>query len=192
MDARAGQPQQHVARCYLVTGQLLAAFDRADAETRQIIVSGRIHSRHFRRFAADQRAASDSAALGDPGDNPGRDTIVELAGRKIIKEEQRFCTLHDQIVDAHGDQIDADLVMPVMIDRQFDLGADPVIGGNQQWVRVTGGARIEKSAKAAQFRICTGPGGRFGQWSDRLDERVSSRNRDARLGIAVAVWGRVI
>jgi hypothetical protein len=40
--------------------------------------------------------------------------------------------LHDQIVDAHRDQIDPDRVMPVMIDRQFDLGPDPVVGGDQQ------------------------------------------------------------
>jgi hypothetical protein len=36
------------------------------------------------------------------------DIRVELAGGEIVEEEQRLGALHDQIVDAHRDQIDPD------------------------------------------------------------------------------------
>ena len=41
-----------------LAGQLLAALDRADAEAGKVVVAWRIHARHFRRLAADQRAAA--------------------------------------------------------------------------------------------------------------------------------------
>ena len=58
--------------------------------------------------------------------------VVELAGGEIIEEEERLGALDDQVVDAHRDEVDADPVVPVMVDRQLQLGADAVIGGDQQ------------------------------------------------------------
>ena len=69
MDARAGQPEDDVARRDAVAGQRLAALDRADAEAGEVIVARRIHARHFRGLAADQRAARLAAALGDARDD---------------------------------------------------------------------------------------------------------------------------
>ena len=115
-----------------VAGQHLAALDRADAEAGEVVVARGIHARHFGRLAADQRAAGLPAALGDRRDDPLGDAVVELAGREIVEEEQRLGALHDQVVGAHRDQVDADAVMPSGLDRELELGADPVIGGDQQ------------------------------------------------------------
>ena len=72
MDARAGEAEDDVARRDLLAGQRLGPVDRADAEAGEVIVAGGIHARHFRRLAADQRAAGLAAALGDRGDDRGR------------------------------------------------------------------------------------------------------------------------
>ena len=56
---------------------------------------------------------------------------IELAGREIVEKEQRLGALHDDVVDAHRDEIDADRVENAALDRDLDLGADAVVGGDQ-------------------------------------------------------------
>ena len=119
MHPRRGEPEDHVARRDLVAGKLLAALDRADAEAREVVVAVGVHARHLGGLAADQRAAGLQAPLRDRGDDAHRDIAVELAGREIVEEEQRLGALHDQVVGAHRDEVDADAVMPPAVDRQL-------------------------------------------------------------------------
>ena len=56
---------------------------------------------------------------------------LELAAGEIVEEKQRLGALHHEIVDRHGDKIDADGVMTAGLDRDLDLGADAVGGGDQ-------------------------------------------------------------
>ena len=53
MDAGGSEAQDDVAGGHLLAGQRLAALHGADAEAGKIIIAGRVHPRHFRRFAAD-------------------------------------------------------------------------------------------------------------------------------------------
>ncbi len=64
------------------------------------------------RLAADQRAAGLLAAGGDALDHVGRDVDVELAAGEVVEEEQRLGALHEDVVDAHRDEVDADGVVP--------------------------------------------------------------------------------
>ena len=66
------------------------------------------------------------------GDHPLGDAVVELPGGEIVEEEERLGALDDQIVGAHRDQVDADAVVAAAVDRELELGADAVIGGDQQ------------------------------------------------------------
>ena len=186
VHAARSKAQQHIARGNLVAGQLLAAFHRADAEAGEVVVARRIHPRHFRRLAADQRASGHLAAFGDAGDHAFRDAVLQLAGGEIIEEEQRLCALHDQIVDAHGDQIDADRVMAVMLDGELQLGPDTVIGGDQQGITISGGLGVEEPAEAAKLAGCARTRGGLRQRADGLDQRVAGRDRYACIGIGVA------
>ncbi len=83
------------------------------------------------RLAADQRAARLAAAGRNAADDRGTLIGIELAGGEIVEEEQRLGTLDHQIVDAHGDEVDADGVVLVGVDGDLQLGADAVIGGNE-------------------------------------------------------------
>jgi hypothetical protein len=123
----------------MVAGQRLVAFHGADAESGEIVVALRIHARHFGGLAADQGAACLPAAVRDRGDDALGDSALELAGREIIEEEQRLGALDDEVVDAHRDQIDTDAVMAVEVDRELQLGADAIIGGDQQRIAIAGG-----------------------------------------------------
>src|SRR3546814_4775994 len=71
--------------------------------------------------------------------------------------------LYDQFVDTHGDKVDSHAVVPVMIDRKFQLRADAVIGRNQQRVLVSNGFQIEKAAKTAEFSVCRSEERRVGK-----------------------------
>ncbi len=61
-----------------------------------------------------------------PETTEGRDRHVERAGGELIEEEERLGTLHDEIVDAHGDEVDADRLVHAGLDRDAQLGADAV------------------------------------------------------------------
>ena len=89
-------------------GQERAALGGADGKAGEVVVLAVIHARHLGGLAADQRAAGDAAALGDALDDGGAGRDVELAGGEIVEEEQRLGALHDDVVDAHGDEVDAD------------------------------------------------------------------------------------
>ncbi len=110
MDAGGGERQHHVAGGDVATRQYAVTLDRADGESGEIEVLACIHAGHFGGLAADQRRAGLAAALGDARDDSRPGLRVELPGGEIIEEEQRLRPLDDEVVDAHGDQVDADRV----------------------------------------------------------------------------------
>ena len=73
--------------------------------------------------------------------------------------------------------------MPPELDRQLQLGADAVIGGDQQGIAIARRLQVEKAAESAQLGIGPGARGRFGQRPDRLDQRIAGGNRNARVGV---------
>ena len=116
-----------------------------------------IHAGHFGGLAADQRAAGLPAALGDAADDRRALVGVELAGGEIVEEEQRLGALHDEVVDAHGDEVDADRVVLAGLDGDLQLGADAVIGGDQHRIGEAGGLEVEQAAEAADLAIGARP-----------------------------------
>jgi hypothetical protein len=191
VDARRGEAEDHVSGDNLVSGQHLIALDRADAEAGEVIVAIAIHARHFGGLAADQRAAGLAAALGDAGDHGGGDSIVEFAGGIIVEKEERLRALHDKIVDAHGDEIDADRVMFAAVDGEFELGTDTVIGGDEQRIGEACSAQVEKAAETAEIGVGTGAAGGLGERRDGADQRIACGYRDAGLGVCVSGGGLV-
>ena len=169
MHARGGEAEQHVALDDVVGRQQLAAFGRAHGKAGEVVVVAVIHAGHFGRLAADQRAAGLPAALGDAADDRRALVGIELAGGEIVEEEQRLGALHDDVVDAHGDEVDADRVVLAGIDGDLQLGADAVIGGDQHRVGEAGGLEVEQAAEAADLAIGARPARRAHQRLDLLD-----------------------
>jgi hypothetical protein len=162
-------------------GRSLTALDRADGEACKVVVALGVHARHFRRLAADERAAGLAAALGDAGDDVSGDADVELAGCKVIEEEQRLAPWRPRVVDAHGDEIDADRAVLAGLDGDLELGADAVVGGDQDRIAKPARLQIEQAAEAAEVASAPGPCGRFGQRLDRLDQGVAGIDIDPAL-----------
>src|SRR5215470_9494796 len=123
MHARRCQPQHGVAGLDVMSRQQAAAFGSADREAREIIVADLVEPRHLGGLAADESAASLLAAGSDPGYHGSADFRRKLAGGEIVEKEQRLGPLDYEIVDRHGDEIDADGVVPPSLDGDLDFCA---------------------------------------------------------------------
>ena len=132
-------------------------FDCADSETRKVVIVTAIHARHFRRFAADQGATGLAATDTDTGDNGRAELGLKLSAGVVVEKEQGLCTLHDQVVHAHCNQIDADGVVPAGFNGNFEFRADAVRCCDENRIPVAGLLKIENSAKAADLGVGARP-----------------------------------
>ena len=66
-----------------------------------------------------------------PGHDGGHLVGVDLAGGDVVEHEQRLGADAHQVVDAHGDEVDADRVVAAGVAGDDHLGAHPVGRGHQ-------------------------------------------------------------
>ena len=94
MDSGRREPNQHVSRRdEIELRQELRAADGADGEAGEVVVAGAVHAGHLRRLAAEQRAVTLGASLGDTADDRRRLGHVELARGEVVEEEERLGAL---------------------------------------------------------------------------------------------------
>jgi hypothetical protein len=74
-------------------------------------------------------------------------------------------------------------------DGHFQLGPDPVRGGNEDGIAVTRGLQVEQRAEAAEARRRTAARGAGGQRLDRLNQSRPRIDIDAGIAIAAGVYG---
>ena len=191
MHAGGGEAENDVALGDIAGRQKLPAFGGTDGKAGEIVVAVGIHARHFGGLAADQRAACLAATGCDAADDRSTLVGIELAGGEVIEEEQRLRALDDQIVDAHGDEVDADRVVLVGIDGDLQLGADAVIGGNQHRIGEARSLQIEEAAETADFAVSAGAAGRAHRRLDLFDQQVAGIDIDARVAIGQTVFSRL-
>ena len=134
VDAGGGKAENDVARRHVRAGQERSALRRPDGEAGEVVIALRVKARHFGGFAADERAAGEPASFGDALDDHHAGFGRKFSGCEVVKEEQRLGALHDDVVDAHRHEVDPDGVVPAGLDRDLDLGADPVVGRDQDRV----------------------------------------------------------
>jgi hypothetical protein len=66
-------------------------------------------------------------------------------------------------------------------DGDLQLGADAVVGGDQQGVAEACGLEVEKATEAAESGVGAAAGGRAGQGLDGLDQGVAGIDVDTRV-----------
>jgi hypothetical protein len=91
----------------------------------------------------------------------GRDALGDdLAGGDVVGHEERLGAAHDDVVDDHADQVEADGVVPVEGLGDGDLGADAVGARGEHGAGHPGErAGVEQPGEAAQATEHLGPGG---------------------------------
>jgi len=73
------------------------------------------------------------------------------------------------------------------LDRDLELGADAVGGGDEDRIAIACGLEIEEGAEAAEPRVAAASRGRARQRLDRFDERIPGVDVDAGILVALAV-----
>ncbi len=137
MRAARGKAENRVARLDRAAVDDLVLFDNADGEACEVVFTGRIHARHFGGFAADQSPQpASSQPLATTSDNAAGDVNVELAAGIVVEEEEAAGTLHEDVVDAHGNEVLADRVVTAELEGEHELGAHAVRAGDENRVLV--------------------------------------------------------
>ena len=96
----------------------------------------RVHAGHLGGLSADERAAGLAAALGDAGDDLLGLGRAELARGEVVEEEEGLCAADHHVVHTHGDEVDADGVVPLEPLREQELGADAVGAADEEGILV--------------------------------------------------------
>ena len=187
MHAGGGQAEDPVAGLEIGPRQQRAALGSAHREAGEVVILLGVHARHLGGLAADQRAAGLDAAIGYAADDLDADLRIELAGGVVVEEQQRLGALHDQVVDAHRHEIDADRRMQPALDRDLDFGADAVIGRDQDRIAEAGGLEVKQPAEPADLGIGPRPARGAHQRLDLVDHRIAGIDVDAGLGIGQSV-----
>jgi len=188
VNARRGKTDHRVPDRNVRPRQQCAAFGRADGKTRKVVVALFIETGHFGGFAADQRATGFAAAFGNSGNDGGGRLRIEFAAGEIIKKEQWLGALHDQIVDRHRHQVDADAAMQPGFDRDLDLGADAIGCRDQNRVLEAGGLQIEQAAEPADFGVGAGARGGPNHRLDQIDQPIARIDIDAGIRVSEPVF----
>ena len=107
-------------------------------------------------------------------------STVKLAGGEVVEEEQRLGALHDEVVDAHGDQVDADACRAARSrSRCFSLVPTPSVRRDQHRVAEAGGLGSNSAPKPPSPPITPGRAVARRQRLDALDQRVAGVDIDA-------------
>ncbi len=87
--------------------------------------------------------------------------------------------MHNEVIDAHGDQVDTNRIVTVKLEGKLKLGADTIGRGDQyRWlvlVLVKGKQPAEATDVGQNFRAV----GRFDQRFDHIDEAIAGFNVNA-------------
>ena len=170
VNAGRGQTEHKVAGLKSWPGQEGPALGGADREARDVEIAGSVKAWHLRGLAADQRAAGLRAPLGDALHNCRRDFVVKFAGCKIVQEKQWLRALNDNVVDAHGDQVNSDAIIDAALDGDLHLRADAVVGGDQDRVDEAGRLEVEQSANPPSSAV--GPERRVARANGRIRSTI--------------------
>ncbi len=161
MHAAGRDADQHVPGLHLRPVNQFGFLHDAGGESGDVVFAVRVHARHFRRLAADQRAACLAAAFrhaGHDGFHLGGNVVAD---GDIIQEDQRLRALGQDVIDAHGHGIDADRVMLVHGESQLQFGSHAVRPADEHRLADTQAGEVEHAPEGADsaHRAFSGRGG---------------------------------
>ena len=141
---------QDISRLDIRTGQQAVAFCETDAESGEVVVAGTVEPGHFGRFSAEQDAAGLLASCRDPADHVFRFPHVQGPAGVVVEKQQGARAVRQDIVRAHGHEVDADGFVLLEFLGQEQFGADSVRPADQHGLRIILRQLVE-SAESAEI-----------------------------------------
>jgi len=151
----------------------LVAIDHANRKAGQVVFTFAVETGHLSCFATDQGTTGLPAALCYTFNDLGSFFRSQHACSQVVEEEKRFSALNDDVVNAHGDQVNADSVVTIKFERQLQLGADSVCRGNQNRGLVFILVQGKETAEATDVGENFGAVGRLDQGLDDVDKTIT-------------------
>ncbi len=173
MYAARRYADQSIAHGHLRGVDELRALYNAAREARDVVLSAAVHARHLGSLAADKRAARLPAALRHAGDDSFDLGRIVMADGHVVEEEQRLGALRQHVVDAHGHGIDADRVVLVHLEGEFEFGAHAVGAAYQNRLLNGEFRQVEHASESAYVAHSAEACGRCHMRLDASDDLVS-------------------
>ena len=183
VNARGRQREQHVALLDALARDDLRLLDDADGKARDVVLAISIEARHLRRLAADERTSRLLAGGGNALDDSGHLLGDELADGEVVEKEKRLCTLHENVVDAHGDGVLSHGIVLVEHEGKPQLRAHAVRARNEHRLLVLRCLQRKEAAEAAEVAEHFGAVRRTHAVLDELDGFIARVDIDARIAI---------
>ncbi len=136
VDAAGGEGEDDVTGFYAEGVDGAGELDDADGEAGEVVVAWCVDGGHLRGFAAEEGTAGLLAAVCDALDDAFDVGGIDVVDADVVEEEEGFSALDEHVVDAHGDEVDADGVVDVELGGELDLGADAIGAGDEDGVLV--------------------------------------------------------
>ena len=124
------------------------ALDDPDREPGQVHLAGGQLSGVLGQLAAQDGAPGLATTVGYPAHDGRHRLGVETAPELVIEKEERLGPLADEVVDAHGHQVDADGAQALRLYGHGQLRPDAVRRSDQHRLVVTGGQGEQASEPA--------------------------------------------
>jgi hypothetical protein len=184
-EAARRQPEEPVARGHALGAPDPGALDDADGEARQVVLARRVGVGHLRRLPPSSAAAGLLAAPGDPPEHRLGLVDVEAPGGEVVEEEERPGARGEDVVDAHGHEIDAHGVVAVGGEGHAELRPDPVGARDQDRIGQSLGDPTETGETAETVEDLGDPGA-GSQGLDAIHQRVARGDAHARVVVGPA------
>lgn len=112
----------------------VASFSDTDAEAGHIEIAGSVEIGHDGSFTTEQCSACLLAAVTDSAYELFEELGVVFSEGDVVEEEEWFGPEAQAVVDAHGNEVNADGVKHTGVNGHFNFGADAVCSGNEDGV----------------------------------------------------------
>src|SRR5450759_2553188 len=134
VQAGGTQPDDPVLGHHPRTVDDLVLLDHADAEARQVVVVLLHHAGVLGYLAAGERAAGLYAAVRHTPHYLGDPRRHDLPRGDVVLEEERLGSAGDDVVGAHGDQVDPHGIVFIEHLGELYLGAHAVGAAGEDWI----------------------------------------------------------
>ena len=151
MHATGRQAKKHVTGFYFFAGNHFALINYANAEASDIVFAFSIEASHFSSFAANQSATGFFAGISNTFNDVSNFLRINLIYCNIVKEEQGFCALYQNVVNAHSNCVLTNGIVFISHKSQFQFGTNAVSTGNENGFFVFATVQSKQTAKATQI-----------------------------------------
>ena len=126
VEAIAGEANEAVTGDNGGIGELVGFIDDADDAADDIDFAIVVDAGHLGGFSADEGASNGFTGFGGTGDDAVENGSFELTASEVIEEEEGFCALAQDVVDAMVDDVVAEAGIVAGELGDFGFGADSV------------------------------------------------------------------